>query len=117
MDDQVGMIRAKALLVRALVLAGCNQEAKVLADTLEYQLDRLGEFNSAFGPLQARVQRCRAEVMLAVHEPERARVLLLQAIELFEYNGDLRSSSRYTRYACRSAGEPGTTRIGASKTT
>ena len=91
MDDQVGMIRAKALLVRALVLGGGNKEAKVLADALESQLDRMGESSSAFGPLQARVQRSRAEVMLAANEPERASVLLLQAVELFERDGDLRS--------------------------
>jgi hypothetical protein len=48
--------------------------------------------------------------MLASHEPERARVLLLQAIELFECDGDLRAAAdtRVTLAgALASQGRPG----------
>jgi tetratricopeptide (TPR) repeat protein len=93
MGNPIGMMRAKALLVRALLVAGCVDEARQLVRALEGELHDVRGSDPASGPLRARIFRCHAELLLLMGDPARAGKLFLSSIERFELDGDWRSAA------------------------
>jgi tetratricopeptide (TPR) repeat protein len=93
MDNPVGRVRAKALLVRALLLAGWGNAANDVARMVDSEIHELEASDPASAPMQARAMRCRGEVMLSMREPDQARTLFVRAIEFFESDGDWRSAA------------------------
>lgn len=93
MRNSVGAIRAQALLVRALLVAGYEDEAARLAGELSEELRRRPSADPARGALQARVSRCQADVLASAGQPGRATALLHEAADLYASAGDWRSVS------------------------
>ena len=93
MKNHVGVIRAKALLVRALLVVNRTEEARELAKVIEKDLLSIPESNPENLALQARVGRCQGEVLLATRNWGQASACLTEAIELYERAGDWRSAT------------------------
>jgi tetratricopeptide (TPR) repeat protein len=91
MKNLVGVVRAEALLVRALRLADRKDAARELSDQLQDKLLAFGRADPAREALQARVWRCNAEVLMDDAEYERAAELFSRAIGVHRAAGDWHS--------------------------
>ena len=88
MDNQVGAMRAQALLVRALRMADRREAAAELADRLDANALDLDVADPAREALQARVLRCRGEVLMDAGDYERAHNLFTDAFGRYNRAGD-----------------------------
>jgi tetratricopeptide (TPR) repeat protein len=97
MDNQVGAIRAEALLVSALRLADHKGAAAEIVDRLDAQVLNLGATDPARTPLQARVLRCQGEGLMEQRDYERACRVFSRAIDLYTYEDDWQTTADILR--------------------
>ena len=93
MKNQVGIVRARVILVRALMMVDRKEEAHDLAKLVENDLHTIPESNPERLALQARVRRCQGEVLLSTNDWGRASAVFTEAIDLYEREGDWRSAN------------------------
>jgi tetratricopeptide (TPR) repeat protein len=93
MDNQVGVVRAEALLTSALRLADHQPAAAELTVRLKDQLCRFSGADPARPALQARVLRRDGEVLMDESDYEQACGILLGAARLFFGEADWHSAA------------------------
>jgi tetratricopeptide (TPR) repeat protein len=88
-SDEVGFVRARALLSRALTIGGFLVEAEHLISIAETDLAKIGiEAEPAYSALSARVKLARGELLIRAGRPQDANFALSEAAVLFAQNGD-----------------------------
>lgn len=96
MNNQHGVIRAQALLVRTLLMAEHATAAAELAEWLDVQISGLDRADPAYPALEARVLRCRGEVRMAAGDYKAAYPLLRRAYNRHNAEGDWHTASLIT---------------------
>ncbi|HEY6279926.1 MAG TPA: NB-ARC domain-containing protein [Streptosporangiaceae bacterium] len=91
MGNTDGVLRAKALLVRALMKVDRKAEAGQLASRLKTELAARPADDPATMALEARIGRSRAEVLMDSGQNDEAAALFQKASEHYERQGDWRS--------------------------
>jgi DNA polymerase III delta prime subunit len=93
-DDKIGQLRGRALLIRALVLANKLMAATQLDLELKASLDRIAEQrepNVWIESLRAHYQQAHAELELAQNRPAAAYASVAEAVQIFHNLGDWRN--------------------------
>lgn len=96
-SDPLGVVRARALLGRALAEAGFSVEADHFVSLAERGLEQVaGDASPACDALRARVLVVKSELVLKLGRSELASELLREAADVFASNGDW-AEERYSQ--------------------